>query len=92
MVRRSSLPTHDTRSQLRLNKVTLCISVAALLLCLFTHLFSAMFFAFVFSVGEFAVKMAPNYSAEVLPGAPQHKTAAICLTEKIHVLHKLIRA
>lgn len=82
----------DTRSQLRLNKETLCLPVAALLLCPFTRLCSAMFFALVFSVGEFAVKMTPNYSAEVLPGVPKHETAAMCLTEKIHVLHKLIRA
>lgn len=37
----------------------------------------------------FLLKMAPNYSAEMLSGVPKHKTAVMCLVGEIRVLNKL---
>ena len=45
--------------------------------------------SFIFSFGDFAFKMAPKVSAEMLSAVPKHKKDMICLSEKIYVLDKL---
>lgn len=53
-------------------------------------MFSATLFALLcFLLVIFLFKMAPKRSPEVLVSVARHKTAVICLKEKIHVLDML---
>lgn len=58
--------------------------------CPFHHLFSPMSFIFLCFLLKISLfEMAPKDSAKLLPSAAKLKKAVMCLSEKIHVLHKL---
>lgn len=72
----------------------------ALLFCFRSHAiykypFCSLFSAMVFTLGRFLLiillfEMVPRHSVEVSSDVPKHEKAAMCLTEKIHILDELL--
>lgn len=59
----------------------------------FLCLFCVMIFAYLcFLLAILLLQMAPKHGTKLLSSIPKYSKAAMCLDEKIHVLHKLIQA
>ena len=85
--------TRCARSQLRVNKVTLCplVSAHAVNKCPSCSLFSASFLIFLCLVlVTLLFNMSPMCSAAMLPGVPQGKRLWHAFTEKVCVFDKLL--